>query len=133
MSAVDRSVRKGVRLPAFAAVATLAGMALGGCTHTIRVGSGRTLQVAVNEYRVNPSSVSLPSGVVTLIVRNYGRLSHNLVVAGDGYIDGSTPAIPPGTEATLLLDLTPGSYEIYSSLLNDQSLGLHGTMTVTYN
>jgi hypothetical protein len=120
-------------MPLFMAVAALAGLALAGCTQTVRAGPGHTLQIALNEYRVNPISASVPSGVLTLIVRNYGRLSHNLVVAGGGYVDGSTPAIPPGSEATLLLDLTPGKYTIYSSLLNDQALGVHGTMTVTLN
>lgn len=108
-------------------------LALAGCSQTISVGASHTLQVALNEYRINPSSASAPSGVVTLIVRNYGRLSHNLVVASNGYDDGSTPAIPPGSEATLLLDLTPGSYTIYSSILNDDALGVHGTLKVTYN
>jgi hypothetical protein len=127
-----RSARRRRRAPFLAAVAGIAGLALAGCTHTVRVGSDQTLEVALNEYRVNPSSASVPSGVVTLIVRNYGRLSHNLVVAGSGYVDGSTPPIPPGTEWTLLLDLTPGSYQMYSSLLNDQALGVHGSLTVTY-
>jgi hypothetical protein len=110
----------------------LVGTAVTGCGSTIRVGTGRTLAVALDEYRVNPGSASAPSGVLTLIVRNYGRLSHNLVVASGGYDDGSTSAIPPGNEATLLLDLTPGVYTIYSSILNDDALGIHGTLTVTH-
>jgi hypothetical protein len=81
---------------------------------------------------MNPTSASVRSGVLTVIVRNYGRLSHNLVVAGRGYEDGSTPAIPPGSEWTLLLDLTPGVYTMYSSILNDDALGIHGTLTVRY-
>ena len=105
---------------------------LTGCGHAVRVRAGRTLQVALDEYRVNPSSASVRSGVLMLIVRNYGRLSHNLVVSAHGYEDGSTQAIPPGSEATLLLDLTPGVYTMYSSILNDTALGVHGTLTVTY-
>jgi hypothetical protein len=114
------------------ALLALAAVAIGGCSHVGAVTPGRTLQVALDEYRVAPSSVSARSGVLTLIVRNYGRLSHNLVVSADGYHDGSTQAIPPGSEATLLLDLTPGVYTIYSSILNDDALGVHGTLTVTY-
>jgi hypothetical protein len=113
-------------------VCAVLGTAITGCGSTIRVGTGRTLAVALQEYRVNPSSAAAPSGVLTLIVRNYGRLSHNLVVSADGYEDGSTQAIPPGSEATLLLDLTPGVYRMYSSILNDNALGVHGTLTVTY-
>jgi hypothetical protein len=128
-----RPTPRSLRGPLGALTGTALAVVLTACTHTVRVGSGHTLAVALNEYRINPGSASAPSGVLTLVVRNYGRLSHNLVVASDGYDDGSTPAIPPGSEATLLVDLTPGVYTIYSSILNDDALGVHGTLKVTYN
>jgi hypothetical protein len=111
----------------------VAATTLAGCSDVVRIGRTRTLGVALSEYRVNPSSTSAPSGVIELVVRNYGRLSHNVVVSGKGHADGATPAIPPGNQATLLLDLTPGVYTISSSILNDAALGIRGTLTVTYN
>jgi hypothetical protein len=132
MPAPRRRARHRAGRLALGPLLALTAAAIGGCTHVVRAGPGRTLQVALDEYRVDPSSASAASGVLTLIVRNYGRLSHNLVVSANGYEDGSTQAIPPGSEATLLLDLTPGVYTIYSSILNDDALGAHGTLTVRY-
>jgi len=104
--------------------------ALGGCGHTTTVGAGRTIAVGLSEYRVMPQSVRAPSGELTILVHNYGRLTHNLVVSSSGKSIGSSPPIAPGASATVALDLAPGKYVMASTILGDQALGEYGTLTI---
>jgi hypothetical protein len=102
----------------------------GGCGHTDRVGSARMLVVALTEYRVNPKAATVPAGPLTIVVHNYGRLSHNLVVAQSGQTAGSTKAIAPGQSGLIVLSLTKGTYTMASTLLSDTALGEYGTLKV---
>lgn len=113
------------------AAVTAIGLLVAGCGRTVRIGVGRTLQVALSEYRINPSAVIVSSGFVTLVVRNYGLLTHDLVLAENGRPEGATPPIPPGHEATLIVDLAPGHYTMSSTILSDADLGERGTLTVS--
>ena len=71
-------------------------------------------------------------GLVTIIVHNVGKLTHNLVITeGDQQIDG-TPPIWPGATQQLLVALSPGTYTMASTLFSDQALGEYGTLTVTH-
>jgi hypothetical protein len=105
--------------------------ALAGCGHTAFVGSGRTLRVALTEYRVSPQSIRSTPGELTLVVENDGRLAHSLAISDRGAIVGQTPPLQPGTQTYLVLTLTPGSYLMTSTLFSDQALGTYGTLTVT--
>jgi plastocyanin len=106
-------------------------IAVAGCGQTHSVGSSRTLHVGVTEYRIRPQSVRVSAGSLTIIVHNYGRLTHNLDVSQNGRSAGSTHPIPPGESAELALYLTPGTYLMASTIVSDQSLGAYGTLTVT--
>jgi plastocyanin len=102
-----------------------------GCGHTRSVGSNRTLRVALNEYRLNPQNVRVSQGTLLIIVHNYGRLTHNLVISGNGQtVDGTKP-VAPGQSAELDLSLAPGTYSMASTIQSDQALGEFGTLTVT--
>jgi hypothetical protein len=105
-------------------------LAIAGCSHTRRVGAGRTVQMAVNEYRLNPQSVDASAGVLSIVVHNYGRLTHNLVVSANGQSVAGTTPIAPGQTTELDLDLAPGSYQMASTILSDQALGAFGTLRV---
>jgi hypothetical protein len=108
----------------------LLGSALAGCGNTRQVGSTHILQVALTEYHVSPQSVRAPSGTLTIFVHNYGRLSHNLVISLDGRPEASTEPIPPGETTELIANLTPGKYQMASTILSDQALGAYGTLKV---
>ncbi len=105
--------------------------ATAGCSHTRAVGSNRTLRVALNEYRLNPQSAHASPGVITILVHNYGRLTHNLVVSENGRTIGSTRPLPPGESAEIDLNLTTGTYLMTSTILSDQALGAYGTLRVS--
>jgi hypothetical protein len=107
------------------------GLSLAGCSHTQAVGSDRTLQVALTEYRLNPQSVRVSAGPLTVLVHNYGRLTHNLVVSLNGQAAGATRPLWPGQDAAITVMLAPGTYVMASTILSDQALGEYGTLKVT--
>jgi hypothetical protein len=126
----------GARAAKLGLTAVLAALALGipiaGCGHTATVGPDRTLRLAVTEYQVVPQKIQVSRGLVTIIVHNVGKLTHNLVITeGDQQIDG-TPPIWPGSTQQLLVALGPGTYTMASTLFSDQALGEYGTLTVTH-
>ncbi len=118
------------RPPLSLLAAVLVGFAAAGCGHTASVGAGGTLQIALNEYRVTPQDVRAPTGLLTIFVHNYGRLTHDLVISADGQVAASTKPIPPGQTEELDAALAPGHYLMASSILSDQALGAYGTLIV---
>ncbi len=122
-------------MPSSKHLVTVAALALagaaGGCGYTLRVGSDRKLQIALSEYRLNPDSVRVSAGPLTLVAHNYGHLTHNLVVSRTSQSLGATKPIRPGQSAEIMVTLTPGTYLMSSALLSDQALGEYGTLSVT--
>jgi hypothetical protein len=108
----------------------LASLAVGACGRTTTIRSGRTLQIALNEYRVTPQDVRAQTGLLTIFVHNYGRLTHDLVISLDGQTEATTEPIAPGQTAELDAALGPGRYLMASSILSDQALGAYGTLIV---
>src|SRR5437868_6202794 len=91
-----RGLRAAVALSAGVAAASLGS----GCGQVTHVGAARTLSVTLTEYRIRPARSEVGSGSVTIIVRNAGLLTHNLVVSESGHTIGSTKPIPPGQTST---------------------------------
>lgn len=117
----------------FAGLAAVAASAflLAGCGHTQTVGAARTLQMGLTEYRLTPENARVSAGVLTIVVHNYGVLTHDLVVSSGGHAVDSTQPIWPGQTAELSLSLAPGKYVMASTIQADQALGEYGTLTVT--
>jgi predicted small secreted protein len=118
------------RPPLLPLAVVLAWLGLAGCGTTTTVGTGRTLQIALNEYRVTPQSVRAQTGPLTIFVHNYGRLTHDLVISLDGRTEAATTPIAPGQTQELDAALAPGRYLMASSVLSDQALGAYGSLTV---
>lgn len=110
--------------------AALASCAVAACGHTTRVGNQGTLQIALNEYRVLPQDIRAHTGLLTIFVHNYGRLTHDLVISIDGRVAASTKPIAPGQTEELNAALSPGRYLMASSILSDQALGAYGSLIV---
>ena len=108
----------------------LAALALAACGKATAVGNGRTLQIALSEYRVTPQDVRAQTGLLTIFVHNYGRLTHNLVISLNGRTEAATTPIAPGQTQELDAALGPGHYIMASSILSDQALGAYGTLLV---
>ncbi len=124
VAAVQR-VRRGRIL-----LALLAALGLTACGRSQTVAAGHPLTVAITEYRLNPSAVTIPGGVITVIVRNDGRLTHDLVIDENGHPEQSSGPVAPGEEATMFVFLLPGHYTMSSSTYIDADLGIRGTITV---
>jgi hypothetical protein len=105
-------------------------LAVAACGRTTAVGTGRSLQIALNEYRVSPQDVRAQTGLLTFYVHNYGRLTHDLVISLDGRTEAATKPIAPGQTEELDAALGPGHYLMASSILSDQALGAYGTLIV---
>jgi hypothetical protein len=112
--------------------------------------AGRTLSIAVTEYQLRPSRVTAAAGTLTIAVRNYGRLTHNLAIlrahpvtvtstvpgthtttVSSSTVASASSPIPPGHTATMTVALTPGRYTLASTIQSDQALGDTGRLTVT--
>jgi hypothetical protein len=102
-----------------------------GCGHTESVASDGILPLSLSEFRVTPQSVKAKPGTLILVVHNYGRLTHDLVISLGGHPEGSTKPIAPGQTDYLVLTLAAGRYLMASTILSDEALGAYGTLTVT--
>jgi hypothetical protein len=111
-------------------LAALPALVLAGCGHVARVGSGATLQIDLNEYRVTPQDVLAAPGPLTIVVHNDGRLTHDLAITQHGLQTAATVPLAPGQTTNLVTTLTPGRYLMASSILSDQALGAYGTLDV---
>ncbi len=111
-------------------MAALLAPAVAGCGHVANVGPGGSVQIALNEYRVTPQDVQASSGTLTLVVHNYGRLTHDLVITRDGRQAAATEPLAPGQTADMVATLSPGQYLMSSTILSDQALGAYGTLRV---
>jgi hypothetical protein len=111
--------------------ALLAAGVVAGCGASAHVGSGGTLNVSVNEWRVTPGNVDAQTGPLEIVVHNSGRLAHDLVISHDGVRLAATPPIMPGQSSDLFVaSMTKGSYLMYSSMVDDQATGVYGTLHV---
>jgi hypothetical protein len=93
---------------------------------------GRTVDLDMTEYRVSPlTSVVDGAGPVRLRVRNDGSHAHNITLSKKGNIVlGRTTTIQRGQTSQIDLSLSPGTYRVFSSLSNDDTLGLNGYLVV---
>jgi hypothetical protein len=105
--------------------------ALAGCGSSTAVGPTRTVTVTLDEYRVLPTALTATPGQITVVVRNAGKRTHNLVISTkDGSI-ASTKPLWPGQTQNLTVALPAGSYVLTSTVLDDDSVGDFATLKVS--
>jgi uncharacterized cupredoxin-like copper-binding protein len=96
-----------------------------------------TLRLVVDEYRIRPQSLKVRPGRVHLVVRNKGRLTHNVKVesepAGEAepsVIYGGTATAHPGETVSADVPLAPGKYRLSCTISGHDNLGQYGTLVV---
>jgi len=89
-----------------------------------------TVQVTEREYRISLSTKTLPSGTVSLVVHNVGKIAHRLSISGPGLSMKTTPSIPPGATRTLTVTLGGGSFTLWCPLGSHASLGMKTKLTL---
>ena len=131
------------RLHLAAALLTTSAIALGGC------GEGETfrterplLELTLDEYRIVPQNVVArpPNGRIKIVVRNTGRLTHNLSIQVPAKeVDDRPEEVPgarvksmqPGEAAEpIKVELAPGEYRLVCTIANHDDLGQYGTLIV---
>ena len=116
--------------PGRALVALALAATLAGCAHTVRVGASRDLHVALTEYQLTPESIRAYAGTLTITIRNIGTRTHNLAISLGNLNEAQSVDLTPGATTTMTVDLAPGKYMLRSTITDDQSLGLWGSLDV---
>ena len=95
----------------------------------------RRVRVELGEMYVKPSVRAVPAGKVTFVVRNVGKLDHELIVSripvmmeAPGMPDhdaglGMTDHMGPGGSEKLTLRLKPGTYELFCNVPGHYAAG----------
>ncbi|MCS7236630.1 MAG: cupredoxin domain-containing protein [Armatimonadota bacterium] len=136
MEALDRVL---VRYTWFVALLTLVGVA----AVVVQLGAQRAqvgtlpapeatsaiqrMEVTLREFKFEPARLEVPAGRVVLVVRNEGLIPHDLSIPGLGK---KTDYIAPKKEATLELELRPGTYPFECTVSGHKEAGMHGTLVV---
>jgi hypothetical protein len=126
------------RPPLLQAALAAAALALAGCGGSDVVRTDRpVLRLTLDEYRIVPQNVSVRPGRMKFIVRNTGRLTHNLVIelpkgrAGRTLTVDRVATMQPGqTAEPIKVTLSPGRYRLVCTIANHDDLGQFGTLTV---
>lgn len=116
-----------------------AAIVLGGCGGGRQLRTDRPiLRLSVDEYRIVPQDIQIRAGRMKFVVRNSGRLTHNLVIEvppdtpdGKPTLISRTDTMQPGqTAEPIKVTLRPGEYRLVCTIANHDDLGQFGTLTV---
>jgi hypothetical protein len=123
-----------------AGLATCA-LALSGCGEGDLVRTARPiLRITLDEYRIVPQNISARPGRIKIVVRNTGRLPHNLVIQRPPEEVGDKPVDVPGARVKSMqagesadpikVTLTPGTYRLVCTIANHDDLGQYGKLII---
>jgi hypothetical protein len=79
-------------------------------------GDIRSVTATLAEWSVTLSQDSVPAGAIAFSVRNSGAMAHRFEVEGNGE-EWATEDLAPGSDITMSVNLTPGSYEVYCPII----------------
>ena len=125
------------RLPPAAALAVVALLAAGCGDDEVFRTDRPILRITVDEYRIVPQNIEIKAGRMKFVVRNAGRLTHNLVIQVPEGPDGKPAPIdrvatmqPGQTAKPIKVTLAPGEYRLACTIANHDDLGQFGTLKV---
>lgn len=96
---------------------------------TARARDGR-VTIRMDDFRYTPQVVRASRGVLTIELRNEGRLGHAFHVRKNGRLWIEEPRLDPGETRVVRRRLEPGDYRAFDPLSNYEELGMYGTLTV---
>ena len=91
--------------------------------------AGKPVAVTENEFHVILTSKTLPAGTYTFVVKNAGKIQHDLAVQG-GAVNAKTPLINPGSTAKVTVKLGAGTYTLYCTVPGHKAAGMVAKLTV---
>jgi len=132
------------RFSTLAAACAAAALALTGCGETDFVATDRPiLLITLDEYRIVPQNIAVKrnpvhSGRLKIVVRNTGRLTHNLAIqvppekiGGERVEVARFETMKPNEAAEpIKLTLQPGRYRLVCAIANHDKLGQTGQLEV---
>ena len=92
-----------------------------------KTASAATVNATEIEYKITLSTHKVHHGVVTLVVKNAGKIGHNVTVQGGKH----TATIAPGKTVKLTVTLTKGVHTLYCSVPGHRQLGMVTKLTAT--
>jgi uncharacterized cupredoxin-like copper-binding protein len=94
--------------------------------------AARTIAVSETEFKIAVPSASLTPGKYTFVVKNAGKLAHDLVFEGSN-VSGreGTPLIQPGGTSKVTVSLAKGDYTLYCSVDSHRQAGMVTKITVS--
>ena len=93
--------------------------------------AAHTIDVTESEFKIVLPSANVAAGKYTFIVKNAGKIGHDLVFEGAN-VKGheGTTLIPPGGSAKLTVSLAKGDYTLYCSVDSHRQAGMVTKLTV---
>jgi len=98
----------------------------------------RTIGLRLDEYRIVPQAVSAPAGQLRLIIRNVGKLPHNVQVQTIPDVGSEDPpeviartaTVHAGDRAEVRFAIEAGRYRLVCTIGNHDDLGQTGSLVV---
>jgi len=93
--------------------------------------AAHTIDVTESEFKIALPSAKVAEGKYTFVVKNAGKIGHDLVFEGAN-VKGheGTTLIPPGGTAKLTVSLSKGDYTLYCSVDSHRQAGMVTKLTV---
>jgi plastocyanin len=89
-----------------------------------------TRELSQTQLQLQLSRASVTAGSTIVEQYNAGEDPHNLIFERQGTVAFSFPTLDPGLTQRQTLSLARGTWRLYCSVLNHQSLGMQATLTV---
>lgn len=91
---------------------------------------GNRIAIALGDYRLKPQRVVAHRGLLTIELRDAGRVPHAFHLLRGDRVTGRQRTLKPGAAGVLTVHVRPGSYRMLCPLSNHSELGMYGTLTV---
>jgi uncharacterized cupredoxin-like copper-binding protein len=97
---------------------------------TTRAAPATKVDVSETEFKITLAQTPTAAGSYEFVVKNDGKIPHDLVVSGNG-VNAKTSLLNPGQSETLKVDLKPGTYDLYCSVPGHKQAGMDVKVTVS--
>lgn len=98
-------------------------------SHTSPPGEGTVVSVRLFEWGISLSPREVPAGAVRFVVANRGAVGHAFALVGPG-VSQETRVLRPGGDATVTVELAPGTYAIWCPVPGHRELGMETPLRV---
>jgi uncharacterized cupredoxin-like copper-binding protein len=92
----------------------------------------RLVEMTMTDFKIDPGTLTLPSGAITFAILNRGVIDHNLAIENSQrQILATSASFAAGRSGTFDVTLAPGNYTMVCTLPAHREAGMVGTLTIT--